>query len=38
MIGIVLNMSCNVENEAVSKYMIEKDVIKMLLRILVDER
>lgn len=38
MIGIVLNMSCNVENEVVSKYMIEKDVIKMLLRILVDER
>jgi len=38
MIGIVLNLTCNVENEEVTKHMLSKDVIKVLRIILVDSR
>ena len=38
MIGIILNLTCNVENEDVSKYMLKLNVVKMLKQILVDSR
>ena len=38
MIGIVLNLTCNVESEEVTEYMLEKDVISVLKEILVDSR
>lgn len=39
MIGIILNLTCNVENESVIKYMIfERDVIQPLCQILIDSR
>lgn len=39
MIGIVLNLTCNVENDEVSRHMVfDQDIIKMLKLILVDNR
>ena len=38
MIGIVLNLTCNVESEDITDYMINKDVIRLLKEILVDSR
>jgi hypothetical protein len=38
MIGIVLNLTCNVESEEITEYMITKDVIRMLKEILLDTR
>ena len=38
MIGIVLNLTCNVESEEITEYMISKDVIRLLKEILVDSR
>lgn len=39
MIGIVLNLTCNVENESVMQYMVfEQDIIEPLCNILVDSR
>lgn len=38
MIGIVLNMTCNVESDDITDYMLKKDVVKQLARILVDSR
>ena len=38
MIGIVLNLTCNVESEEITEHMIKKDVIRLLKEILVDER
>lgn len=37
-IGIVLNLTCNVESEEVTKYMLHSDVIRMLVHILTDPR
>jgi hypothetical protein len=36
MIGIVLNLTCNVESDEITQYMISKDVIRLLKEILVD--
>ena len=38
MIGIVLNLTCNVESEEITEHMISKDVIRLLKDILVDSR
>ena len=38
MIGIILNLTCNVENEEVTQYMLKKNVVRMLRKILVDSR
>lgn len=38
MIGIVLNVTCNVECAQVTEYLLSKDTIKMLTQILVDTR
>lgn len=38
MIGIVLNLTCNVESEEITEYMITKDVIRMLKEVLLDSR
>ena len=38
MIGIVLNLTCNVESEEVTEYMLTKDVIRLLKDILLDSR
>ena len=38
MIGIVLNLTCNVESEEITEYMVNKDVIRLLKEILVDSR
>ena len=38
MIGIVLNLTCNVEGEEITEYMVNKDVIRLLKEILVDSR
>lgn len=38
MIGIILNLACNVENEEVTQYMLKQNVVKMLCQILVDSR
>ncbi len=38
MIGIVLNLTCNVESEEITEYMVQKDVIRLLKEILVDTR
>jgi hypothetical protein len=38
MIGIILNLACNVENDEVTQYMLKQNVIKMLKLILVDSR
>jgi len=38
MIGIVLNLTCNVESEEITEYMINKNVIRLLKEILVDSR
>ena len=38
MIGIVLNLTCNVESEEITEYMVSKDVIRLLKEILVDSR
>ena len=38
MIGIVLNLTCNVESEDITDYMINKDVIKLLKEVLIDSR
>lgn len=38
MIGIVLNLTCNVEGEEITEYMVNKDVIRLLKEILVDNR
>ena len=38
MIGIVLNLTCNVESEEITDYMINKDVITLLKEILIDSR
>lgn len=37
-IGIVLNLTCNVESEEVTKYMLGSDVVRILVRILTDPR
>lgn len=34
MIGIVLNLTCNVESEEITEYMVKKDVIRLLKEIL----
>jgi len=34
MIGIVLNLTCNVESEEITEYMVKKDVIRVLKEIL----
>lgn len=34
MIGIVLNLTCNVESEELTEYMVKKDVIRLLKEIL----
>lgn len=36
MIGIILNLTCNVENTDVIDYMVKQNVIRMLRKILVD--
>ena len=36
MIGIVLNLTCNVESEEITDYMLKQDVIRLLKVILVD--
>lgn len=36
MIGIVLNLTCNVESEDITEYMVQKDVVRLLKEILVD--
>ena len=38
MIGIVLNLTCNVESEEITEYMVKKDVIRLLKDILQDTR
>lgn len=38
MIGIVLNLTCNVESEEITEYMVKKDVIRLLKEILQDNR
>ncbi len=38
MIGIVLNLTCNVESEEITDYMLKQDVIRLLKIILVDTR
>jgi hypothetical protein len=38
MIGIVLNLTCNVESEDITEYMVKKDVIRLLKEILQDSR
>jgi hypothetical protein len=38
MIGIVLNLTCNVESEEITEYMVKKDVIRLLKEILQDSR
>ncbi len=38
MIGIVLNLTCNVESEEITDYMLKQDVIRLLKIILVDSR
>lgn len=38
MIGIVLNLTCNVESEEITTHMIDNDVIRLLKNILVDAR
>lgn len=38
MIGIVLNLTCNVESEEITEYMISKKVIRKLKEILLDSR
>jgi hypothetical protein len=38
MIGIILNLTCNVENTEVIDYMLKQNVIRMLRKILVDQR
>jgi len=39
MIGIILNLTCNVEQEQVVKYMVlEQDIVGVLCSILVDQR
>ncbi|CDW90949.1 UNKNOWN [Stylonychia lemnae] len=38
MIGIVLNLTCNVESEEITEYMVRKDVIRVLKDILQDTR
>ena len=38
MIGIILNLTCNVENEEVTQYMLKLNIIAMLKKILVDSR
>jgi hypothetical protein len=38
MIGIVLNVTCNIECPKVIEYLLSKDTIKMLTIILVDVR
>lgn len=34
MIGIVLNLTCNVESEEITEYMVKKDVVRLLKEIL----
>ncbi len=38
MIGIVLNLTCNVESEEITNHMLRQDVIRLLKIILVDTR
>jgi hypothetical protein len=38
MIGIVLNLTCNVESEEITEYMVSKNVVRHLKEILVDSR
>ena len=38
MIGIILNLSCNVESEEITRYLLDKEVMKMLTLILIDNR
>lgn len=38
MIGIVLNLTCNVESDEITEYMVQNDVIRMLKEILLDSR
>lgn len=38
MIGIVLNLTCNVESEEITEHMIQRDVIRLLKEILLDSR
>lgn len=38
MIGIVLNVTCNVECPQVTEYLLSKETVKMLAQILVDPR
>ena len=36
-IGIILNLSCNVENTNITKYMIKQELVSYLTTILTDE-
>lgn len=38
MIGIVLNLTCNVESEEITEYMTSKGIIQLLKEILLDSR
>jgi len=38
LIGIVLNLTCNVESEEVTAYMTERDVVRLLKQVLLDSR
>mmetsp|Transcript_25102 Transcript_25102/g.24567 ORF Transcript_25102/g.24567 Transcript_25102/m.24567 type:complete len:261 (+) Transcript_25102:914-1696(+) len=38
MIGIVLNLTCNVESDDITEHMVSRDVIRLLREILVDQR
>jgi hypothetical protein len=38
MIGIVLNLTCNVESEEITEHMVQHDVIRLLKEILIDSR
>ncbi len=38
MIGIVLNLTCNVESDEITEYMVQKDVVRLLKEILYDSR
>lgn len=38
MIGIVLNVTCNIESSHVTEYLIEQDVLMILSKILIDSR
>lgn len=38
MIGIVLNLTCNVESDEITEYMTSKGIVRLLKEILLDSR